>query len=271
MGHLARPVELKLARAQSQAQALIREVSGWANRKPIQAEIRPREGRLGFQIVQTGFSVQPELEQWGLAFGEYAHNLRSALDNLAYALARAVCDPPPNPRKIQYPIFLDRAQFQTKGRSCIDQLPPAAIAVIEGLQPFQRDLPNNPTPPVQDPLWLLQHLNNSDKHRVPSLVVVEPSGWEFNMAMEYETEEGAAADGEPELVLPTDPLSPGAVLMEMRTGHPIKAVHGQTTATAVVAYEGISGPAPLVETLVGLHQYVSIVVAELQACFPTTT
>jgi hypothetical protein len=103
----------------------------------------------------------PPDEVWGPIIGDAVHNLRSALDHLAWALAlpeaRAT-----TPRRIEFPIFLDdptenpeiRGAF-TKKLHC---LRPEAQTVVDGAQPYK-------TGDSHHPLWLLQALWNTDKHR----------------------------------------------------------------------------------------------------------
>ena len=94
MNQLVRSVHLKLERASAQTIKLDNEAQRWVAANHIRAKCELLKDRLGFRLVQEEFAEPPPFEQWGLLLGECAHNMRSALDNLAYALARLHKDPP---------------------------------------------------------------------------------------------------------------------------------------------------------------------------------
>lgn len=271
MSHLARSVELKLTRAGSQIQALCREISEWIVGKPILVDVELREELHGFRVVHRGYSVEPPLEQWGLALGECIHNLRSALDNLAYALARVENDPPVKPKLIAFPVYQDRAQFESKGIKAINQLPQAAMFIIEQLQPFQRSNRLDEGMPHNDPLVLLQHLSNTDKHQVPPVVALSTTQWAFNMGVEFKSDTDAAANTPPDLFLSDAPLSPSQVLFEWKTNSPISRVTGTTEVTVAVMIPGPNGFEDIGRALTGLHGYIELVAAQFQDFFAATS
>src|SRR4051794_32749877 len=49
---------------------------------------------------------EPPLDRWSLVAGDCVHNLRSALDNLIYAIAiyQSRQNPPPDDKSLQFPI-----------------------------------------------------------------------------------------------------------------------------------------------------------------------
>jgi hypothetical protein len=257
MMDMVRSVGLKIDRAAAQAQVLCKEVSDWTTTNPIAVEVQLRENRHGYRVIQKEYAIAPPLEQWGLVLGECIHNLRSALDNLAYALARLQQDPPARPGRIAFPIFKDRQQFLSNGKQNIDQLPTVAAGRIEQLQPFQRDDPNDPTTPDQDPLLQLQWLSNTDKHRVPTVALVSITEWSNFATMKFFTDEDADANVPPDVTYWAGPLSPGTVLMEWKTNCPIESVTGGHTAKSAVFFEGVHGAVPLIEHIQGLVQYTA--------------
>jgi hypothetical protein len=97
-----------------------------------------------------------------LLIGDCVHNLRQALDHLAYALAISVhqADPPPNQHCTEWPIrntpiALERGIANYVGAK--KRMPAGMYAAIDGLQPYKggnREL-----------LTLLHALDNRDKHR----------------------------------------------------------------------------------------------------------
>ena len=134
----------------------------------------------------------PEL---GLYIGEIAHQLRSALDGLVYQLERLRYPIPPKAGtrvRTQFPIFERRRvkgcherNGKTKCRSpklrhfvcnggpgMIERLYPCHQAAIKRLQPYQRGNKGN-----RSPLYLLQELNNADKHRLLQTVGGKAMGY----------------------------------------------------------------------------------------------
>jgi hypothetical protein len=260
------PVDLKLARAGMQAQSLATSVQAWVRKNPITGRCELREGRLGFRLIQNAFTERPPTEEWGLIVGECVHNLRSALDNLAYALARLREDPPPQPSKIAFHIVRDRTKFRSYSRG-LDQLPTEAAALVEKIQPFQRDGSAANGLPDNDPLILLQQLNNSDKHRVPSVVLIAPTEITHSPAVEFYSEADAAANVPPDATIWAGPLSENVTLLEYRTKHPVARVMGRYEGTAIVALQTDSAPVQMDSHLAAIRQYTTLVVDQFRQFF----
>ena len=108
---------------------------------------------------------EPPLD-WGIPIGEYAHALRSALDNLLWQLILARGGTPT--KTTQWPIYEDEAKSiakasgRTKIQAQTDGVLGEDLEFIEGHQPNKmgRDLAR------WHPFALLGHLNNVDKHQV---------------------------------------------------------------------------------------------------------
>ncbi len=105
--------------------------------------------------------------------GDFLHNLRSALDNLAYELAvahkgskmsKSIAD------HSGFPIFTDKVRFDKHGGPKIRCVHPDARTFIERLQPYNR----RDIPVTADALWQLSVLSNSDKHQLPHFAVAAP-------------------------------------------------------------------------------------------------
>jgi hypothetical protein len=98
---------------------------------------------------------------WGPIIGDAVHNLRSALDHLAWNLATDQARVN-TPRGIEFPVILDNpdenAEAGGKLRRLLSLLRPETHALIDGAQPYK-------TGDSHHPLWLLQALWNTDKHR----------------------------------------------------------------------------------------------------------
>jgi hypothetical protein len=101
---------------------------------------------------------------WGLAVGEFAYYLRSALDNLLWQLVIARGGTPT--RVTQFPIYEDETDKKGKPNvrwveKLTDGVLPEDFTFIEGLQPYKAGLDLA----KWQPLALLGHLNDVDKHR----------------------------------------------------------------------------------------------------------
>lgn len=164
--------ELRLERASHHLQRFENAVGRWLEEEPYRIVSEPqREQRQRILRVEILNSPPPEL---GLLIGDCLHNLRSALDNLAYDLARAHRGDPLSrslARDSQFPVFKDRDQFLSRGMNQIRGIAPAAQTIIEGLQPYQRG-----DEFAYDRLWWLRELSNSDKHRLLQPTLLYPTG-----------------------------------------------------------------------------------------------
>lgn len=164
--HLLDSVHLKVARAEYHAKRFRKRAEAYAAKEPYSAvgkidQIRNR----AVYIAQVKEEPPDELR---VVVGDCIHNLRAALDNLAYALAvRQSGSPPPNERSICFPIRDTPNMFPSQKNTGIvlGAMPPSARGVIESLQPYHRR-----KDPQRHPLWVLRDLDDFDKHRVLHVV-----------------------------------------------------------------------------------------------------
>jgi hypothetical protein len=132
---------------------------------PITREDDPKRGGYRYRVAIKG-AVPPSI---GLIFGDFVHNLRSALDNLVYEVARAHTR---NPRDTHWPFSTSRKRFEEL--AMLRQLPPRAVEIIERYQPYHV---------VGHEPWKLRYLQtlntfwNGDKHRatIPAAQTSESS------------------------------------------------------------------------------------------------
>lgn len=97
---------------------------------------------------------QPVPIELSLLLGEITHQMRSALDHLAYALVKAAGNVPT--RRTAFPVLLTAPP---SGLRIDGGVGPAALAAVEDLQPYQRRDGST------HPLHVLTELWNIDKHR----------------------------------------------------------------------------------------------------------
>jgi hypothetical protein len=103
-----------------------------------------------------------------MLIGDAIHNLRSALDHLAWSLAGTNAG-----RSTEFPIFVSRTEFSKRGKRKMHGMPTPAQKIIKSLQPYKRP---HGLPKEREPLWLLQNLDIEDKHRALNLVASEMMG-----------------------------------------------------------------------------------------------
>jgi hypothetical protein len=113
-----------------------------------------------------------------LLIGDAVHNLRSALDHLAFELSRYGAEKsrqvitPLQERAIQFPIASSQAQFsRIIGRGNLLHVESGALKYIEERQPFNK----MPQFPDRDFLSIISSLDNFDKHRTINVALAVPS------------------------------------------------------------------------------------------------
>lgn len=111
--------------------------------------------------------------QWSANVGDIIHNLRSALDHLAYELVQA------NGRlatKTTFPISDNEAKFKAHFPQALHGASTTAISTIESLKPYKGG---------NDDLWRIHQLDIIDKHR--AIVTVGVAYEHLKVNVEYET------------------------------------------------------------------------------------
>jgi hypothetical protein len=128
---------------------------------------------IGYFLIRAREHTEHPVNVIGAAIGDIVHNLRSALDHLAWQLAILAGNNPP-PENTEYPVFKDEAQYRPKNIKLGKPPPPGSglfkvrglaaddHALIESLQPYKTHVIN----PASAPLWVLHDLANIDKHRI---------------------------------------------------------------------------------------------------------
>lgn len=112
-----------------------------------------RTGKCTFYVTRVADVPLPLIG----TVGDALHNLRSALDHLAYQLVIANGE---KPRKLtSFPICKTVERYQTTGLRQIEGMRQNAKDAIEAVQPYRGADP-------ADTLWCLHQLDIVDKHRV---------------------------------------------------------------------------------------------------------
>jgi hypothetical protein len=150
---------LKLERARERLTSLGEVEKAYQTRKDgFSLEYRyddaTREHILG---VQKWADVPDELI---LLTGEIVQAIRTSLDYaIGDAIERATGTTPSEDVKFEFPIFLEKDDYEKAKRKKLKGLPKEDVDLIDSVQPF-----TDADPPKQL-LWLLHRLNIEDKHR----------------------------------------------------------------------------------------------------------
>jgi hypothetical protein len=147
-------ISVKVERAQEHLASLSAEVRAYLESKPYAVGFKrdPESRRLIYFVA----GVRPTPRRLSALLGDTIHNLRSALDHLAFQLVSVGTGKSPSSH-VYFPIADDRAKYIEQRRRQLKGATPSAIAVVDSLNPYKGG---------NDELWLLHKLNNLDKHRV---------------------------------------------------------------------------------------------------------
>ena len=247
-------------------EALDDSVKGWLSGDTYTIRKQVKDQGTTTRTAYRVHITDPLPVEWSAHIGDAAHNLRSGLDHLAFALnSKGYADPnqgailpPADAKRSEFPIFGDEDTAGNPGKGPtlfrkalrkVAHVPNGARAVIEEIQPYQRGKDFR-----ADPLWLIYELDRIDKHR--ELVLTAAAIPDIQISeLDFE-EVSEAAIGQVGSVQNGDELAYWVVPKS-------KEPDEDMTFTRGVAF-GEGTPAqgkPPVETLRGLRDYVRIKVA----------
>jgi hypothetical protein len=145
----------KLERAQTHIDALHTEMVG-IRQQIADGVVFAAEYEAHLQAVHIRVASAPEIPfHWSLLIGDAVHNLRCALDYVAYKLV-ALNNYETPVRLTQFPI-VDRPEDLAKATKTFTRLTPGQRACVEWHQPYSN--------PLNSPLATLRDVSNADKHR----------------------------------------------------------------------------------------------------------
>lgn len=149
----------RLNRAKAQLDDLKTEEAKFLSTKPYSSTTHFNVERNCYVfIAHVRESPNPDL---GLLAAESVHNMRAALDNLIWTVAKRLR----NRRGLQFPIYDNPLLFIAEAYPLLQRLPSKLFEALEWCQPYNR---HNLTFPER--LTALRELSNSDKHRAPLAV-----------------------------------------------------------------------------------------------------
>ncbi len=186
--------DLKLDRAVEHIHALQERVDAWLDTDPAalvsHCDPDTREEVIKFRVFE-----QPPPSLYPLV-GDTVHNIRQALDHVAFRLAERFAQPPgSNEDTAEFPVSSKRKPFFGSLASKVadpNLLPGPVFAVLDGAQPYNGG--------TSELLRLLHDLDRVDKHRFPPLVTcigdILSESWGWLGMTEYDVASfGIAARG----------------------------------------------------------------------------
>lgn len=129
----------------------------------IHIEVHEHKDGSHWRLVGRWPAVVPPPLRIALLVGDAVHNMRSTLDHLACALVLAKGNKPVvGSGGTQFPIFSSATNDRGNPRqiTVAGGVAEEALALIEGLQPYNRSSQD----PDSDPLAVVANLDNADKH-----------------------------------------------------------------------------------------------------------
>lgn len=163
--------DLKVSRARQLAAELAVAVDLWRVAANLRTEFAPDSKNPCIGYLRLRVDEEPSARLWSLLFGDFVHNLRSALDALVWELATQNGQLPANPTEVAFPICTQSTKW-TQGRwpKRLNVVPSEFLSRIEEVQPYHKqDI-------GQDPLTLLSELDILDKHRASVQVKPRTNG-----------------------------------------------------------------------------------------------
>jgi hypothetical protein len=181
---------LKIRRAEEHLLALRQEETDYIRSNPARILTEPDHAR---GIISLRFVVDRHPpETWGPLIGDILFNLRSSLDHLVYQMTvRHSGVPLPHTSFPIYEVANDYHASRPNGNPArnsglykVRGIPDEAKAMVEFAQPY-----HNEDGVRRDALWLINHLNNIDKHRTIHVAVAYPyeANTTFNLPMIQES------------------------------------------------------------------------------------
>lgn len=153
----------KLDRAAEHIQTLNDAVKRWYDSKPVHVIAKHFNADETAYIYRFEYPAIPVF--FGIVAGDIFHNLRSALDHLAWQLALLTKLAPYE--HTAFPICLtNTSKTRLHFKRLLQDVPDDARQAIESLQPY--NTPNG-IKPENHGLWILDQLSNFDKHRIITL------------------------------------------------------------------------------------------------------
>jgi hypothetical protein len=255
-------VTAKLDRAEEHLATLDASLGTWRGSNPYTFTDAKNPDKTEIRFY-AHFNIAPPVIRWAVLAGDCVHNLRSALDHLAWEAT----DSTKRGSSVEFPIFEDRDKFLNEGRG-------GGRYKIRGIESAEtRDLIcryqpwHNPKGADQDSLWLIHEFDRMDKHQVLTPVGIVPREIAAQIAVEYATEEIATQAGPPVIIAPPFALKEGTEAFSLHFIAPYERVKMQANFTLGIALEYRGNVGGVTGILGNLCQHARRVVKELGDVF----
>lgn len=154
---------MKLQRAEEHFGQLALEHALFLQRNPYRMLIEYDPEREGHAFLFRAKIIEhPPLEKWASLLGDCVHSLRSALDHIAFSLARKA-DPTVDETRPLFPLIDDPGNWGAVHPNKLPGVDAKPLALIERLQPYNHA-------EASEVLWKIHQLDIADKHRRLNLV-----------------------------------------------------------------------------------------------------
>ena len=246
----------KLARAAEHLNRLQSEVGLWTAQQPITTEGALDAERLVWSLRMM-VNMPPPIQQWSTILGDCVHNLRSALDAAVWEFATMDGNTPKQPSLVQFPVVEHPEQWDKEATRRLQCVPPHVVERIRITQPLMRPEEERP----RDPLMLLSHLSNMDKHRASMTCGFRADSVNASFSVQFVDDAAAARNVPPNVIVHEPTIEDGALLVEYRANDPIVETHGGFAIAFELFIDTPAGPQRLGETVGGLIQVVGQVLS----------
>jgi hypothetical protein len=224
----------KLDRADEHISGLHQAIQVWSGKQPYSLTEHDNPEKTE-RVYRLKIDQPPEALRWGVQVGDAIHNLRSALDLLAW---QAAGGDGTAPSWTEFPIFKDETIYLNTGRGGgLNKISgvkdPGYRTLFKECQPWR-----NPDGHDKDALWMLHELDRIDKHRVVTPILTVPLRAAGQVLVTYQSKE-AAENATPPIFSspPQAPLEDGAEVVRVRTASPFVEMEMNTQTTLGVSLE----------------------------------
>jgi hypothetical protein len=149
-------IRFKIERANEHIANLDRSIRAFFASKPYQVSTKrdPQTRRLIYFVS----SIKQTPTSFSIITGDVVQNLRSALDHLAYQLFLVGTKGSADGRHVQFPIGFDAKNYAEQCDRRTVGMKKDMVDILNSLEPYRGGKGHK--------LWVLQELNNIDKHRL---------------------------------------------------------------------------------------------------------
>lgn len=260
----------KLDRATEHRDGLDREINAFFEERSRVPRLGTKyEEESGDHVLYVTFmpDLGPLLQRSSLLFGDAVHNLRSALDHVAFEAASIhQWGDIQHPRRIAFPITDDADRWKRECNYRLSELHPDDVAAIRWYQPYEALIRAGQPSGARTLLGLLRDLDDWDKHRLLTAVAVPGAGLvdphPQAMAIFMPTVLGLLAGPDP---IPYVPVELGAVIARARLPDGVRLPDMEMAAHLSGRIHLVDGNVEVIETIDTIWSRVVEIIRKVQA------